>query len=372
MKKIIFGNSKFRLVLAIFAISLMMIGCGNSTEPTDDKPIVPDEFTLTTVPATLPVEDVWVIANNGSPTKEDFDALEKLLNSDAAKDRKITLNFPNIEAIPANAFFYYDADTDTSTGVETIVAVSAPKALTIGDVAFQFCTALTTVDIPKALTIGDFAFNYCAALTTATFPLATTIGVQAFGYCYALTTVSFPMATTIGGEAFSGTALTTVSFPMATSIGESAFGDCTALTTVNFPVATTIGGFAFEGCTALTTVNFPMATTIQNGAFSSCVALTTANFPMATTIGVNAFYKCAALTTANFPVATTIEKNAFFNCKALTTMEIATGSTLNSIHAYAFDGTTVTANITVTTGSAANKAELEKNGRVFKAIIIKS
>ena len=300
MKKIIFGNSKFRLVLAIFAISLMMIGCGNSTEPTDDKPIVPDEFTLTTVPATLPVEDVWVIANNGSPTKEDFDALEKLLNSDAAKDRKITLNFPNIEAIPAYAFFYYDTDTDTDTGVETIVAVSAPKATSI----------------------GYAAFNYCAALTTANFPMATTIGEWAFFECTALTTASFPVATTIGENAFSlNTALTTVSFPVATSIGDGAFGDCDALTTANFPVATSIGYAAFDGCDALTTVSFPKATTIGDFAFN--------------------------------------------NCPALTTMEIATGSTLGTIPSTAFDGTTDTANITVTT-SAANKSKFEANGWQFK------
>ena len=332
MKKIIFGNSKFRLVLAILAISLMMIGCGNSTEP-----IVPDEFTLTTVPATLPVEDVWVIANNGSPTKEDFDALEKLLNSDAAKDRKITLNFPNIEAIPANAFFYYDADTDTDTGVETIVAVSAPKATSIGDNAFYYSKALTTVDIPKALTIGDYAFFECTALTTASFPVATTIGENAFALC---------------------TALTTVSFPMATTIGESAFGDCFALTTANFPVATSIGYAAFDGCDALTTVSFPKATTIGDFAFNNCPALTTVNFPMATTIGDGAFQDCVALTTANFPMATTIGARAFFGT-ALTTMEIATGSTLGTIDSSAFDGVT-TGNITVTTASG-NKPRFEAN-----------
>ena len=181
MKKIIFGSSKFRLVSAILAISLMMIGCGNSTEPTgndptgdnstDLTPIGPSTpikmFTLATVPTTLPTENVWIINDNGSPTKADFDALKTLLIS--ATGRKITLNFPNIEAIPANAFY------NSGTRVETIVAVSAPKALTIGDSAFAYSTALTTASFPVATTIGNYAFYNCAALTTMAIATGSTL-----------------------------------------------------------------------------------------------------------------------------------------------------------------------------------------------------
>ena len=339
MKKIIFGSSKFRLVLAILAISLMMIGCGNSTEPTDNDPtgdnstdltpIGPSTpttktFTLTTVPATLPVENVWVITDNGSPTTANFDALEALLNSDAATSRKITLNFPNIEAIPAEAFY----DRNSNVGVETIIAVSAPKATYIGNYAFQNSTALTDASFPVVTSIGNSAFRGSTALTTASFPLATTIERDAFYYSKALTTVDIPKALTIG---------------------DFAFAECTALTTASFPVATTIGENAFFLNTALTTVSFPVATTI----------------------GENAFFLNTALTTVSFPVATTIEKNAFFNCKALTTMEIATGSTLGSIHVDAFGGTTVTANITVTTRDAANKGLLIARGFTDANITLK-
>ena len=314
-KKIIFGNSKFRLVLGILAISLMMIGCGgNSIEPIEPtEPSV--EFTLTTVPDTVPVENVWVITDGGNTaTKADFDKLEALLNSDAAKDRKIKLQFPNIEAIPAEAFY----DRSTSTGVETIVAVSAEKALTIGDTAFTACKALTTVS----------------------FPLAESIGVSAFSACAALTDVSFPLATSIGDTAFYGcAALTDVSFPKATNIGNQAFEYCDALTSVNFPVATTIGEFAFFNCAALTTVSFPLVETIGNQVFAVCDALTDVSFPKATTIGANAFE----------------------NCKALSTMKIATKSTLDILHNSAFTGVD-TKKITVTTLNDANKGLLEKAG----------
>ena len=224
MKKSIFKNSKFRLVLAIFAISLLSLSCGDkATDPTDVTPS--NTFTLATVPATLPAENVWIITDSGSTaTTADFGALEKLLNSNAAKDRKIALEFPNIEAIPAEAF----SDGAAYTGVKTIVAVSGPKVVTIGEEAFRKCEALETASFPLATTIVRAAFSACIALKTVDIPLATTIGDDAFSYCYALETASFPLATTIGYVAFSDcTTLTTITIATKSTLEtlkDSAFG----------------------------------------------------------------------------------------------------------------------------------------------------
>ena len=62
----------------------------------------------------------------------------------------------------------------------------------------------------------------------------TTIGDLAFGYCSALTSVSMPSVTTIGNSAFIGcSALTSVNIPASvTTIGEGAFSECGGLTSV--------------------------------------------------------------------------------------------------------------------------------------------
>lgn len=78
----------------------------------------------------------------------------------------------------------------------------------IGDYAFQGCSALTSVDLSSTslTSIGSSAFSGCEALTSVVFPASlTSIGGGAFYYCVALTSVAFPASlTSIGYYAFSG------------------------------------------------------------------------------------------------------------------------------------------------------------------------
>ena len=62
---------------------------------------------------------------------------------------------------------------------------------TIGDVAFAYCTSLTSVNIPDSVTtIGLGAFFNCDSLTSVTIgDSVTTIGELAFAYCASLTSV---------------------------------------------------------------------------------------------------------------------------------------------------------------------------------------
>ncbi len=244
MNKTISANSKIRLVLAIFAISLMALSCGN-TDPVKPvkpvKPVVPFvpfvpfvEFPLDDVPlaSAIPVENVWIITDGGKPTTAEFDKLEALLKSKEVSGRKIKLQFLNIIAIPEQAF--YDSKTE---GVKTIVSVFAPKATSIGQWAFRDALLLTTVSFPLAITIEGFAFNGCTALTDVSLPLATTIGDSAFNGCTALTTVSLPLVETIGDSAFyrctALEAMTIATGSNLASIHKYAFGggvDTTAIT----------------------------------------------------------------------------------------------------------------------------------------------
>ncbi|NLE14009.1 MAG: leucine-rich repeat domain-containing protein [Clostridiales bacterium] len=109
----------------------------------------------------------------------------------------------------------------------------------IGDYAFDGCSALITITIPDSVTsIGDYAFSDCSALTTITIPdSVTSIGNFAFDGCSALTTITISdSVTSIGNFAFSYcSSLTSIIIPdSVTSIGEAAFLGCSALKTVNY------------------------------------------------------------------------------------------------------------------------------------------
>ena len=176
----------------------------------------------------------------------------------------------------------------------------------IGDYAFQGCSALTSVDLSSTslTSIGSSAFSGCEALTSVVFPASlTSIGGGAFYYCVALTSVAFPASlTSIGYDAFRDCdALTSVDLlsTSLTYIGDGAFYNCDALTSVTFPASlTSIGGSAFSGCEALTSVAFPASlTSIGDYAFLGCDALTGVAFPASlTSIGYYAFSGCEALT----------------------------------------------------------------------------
>ena len=147
---------------------------------------------------------------------------------------------------------------------------------TIGDEAFNECSALTSVTIPNSVrAIGNDAFRGCSALTSVTIPNSvTTIGKSAFSDCSALTSVTIPNSvTTIGKNAFSYCrALTSVTIPNSvTTIADDTFSDCSSLTSVTIPNSvTTIGKNAFRYCLALTSVTIPNSvTTIGESAFTN-------------------------------------------------------------------------------------------------------
>ena len=182
-------------------------------------------------------------------------------------------------------------------------------------------TQLESVYLAEATSIGDFAFQNCSALTSVSLPQAESIGIDAFLQCSELTSVSLPKATSIGEMAFQNcSALTSVCLPKATTIGDIAFEQCSALESISLPEATSIGNNAFQLCEQLTSVSLPEATSIGNYAFASCSQLASVSLPKATSIGDNAFYYCGALTSVSLPKNANIENNAFEACYKLTTL----------------------------------------------------
>ena len=111
--------------------------------------------------------------------------------------------------------------------------------ISIGQRAFQSCSAITSLSLGKSLTsIGDYAFFGLSRLTgNLTIPdSVTSIGDYAFSYCSGLTSVTIVNS--------------------VTSIGSSAFNSCTGLTSVYIPsTVTTITASSysyapFNGCSS--------------------------------------------------------------------------------------------------------------------------
>ena len=151
----------------------------------------------------------------------------------ALKDIKVDKNNPNFSAADGAL---YDKDKTTLIGwpvAEGDIAILS-SVRTIGDEAFGWCDALTSVSMPSVTTISDGAFCYCNALSSVSMPSVRTIEDYAFLDCYALTSIEMPEVTTIG---------------------ESAFSYCDALTSVDILASiTTIGDCAFDACYSLASV----------------------------------------------------------------------------------------------------------------------
>jgi len=127
----------------------------------------------------------------------------------------------------------------------------------VGDSAFSWCEALTSVSLPACTTVGNYAFSWCEALTSVSLPACTTVGIAAFEACWSLNSVSLPACTMVGDYAFSWCgSLNSVSLPACTTVGAGAFDSCGSLNSVSLPACTTVGDYAFQYCGALNSVTF--------------------------------------------------------------------------------------------------------------------
>ena len=187
---------------------------------------------------------------------------------------------------------------------------------------YAFCSLpITSITIPKSVKkIGEGAFQYCSALTSITIPNS---------------------VTSIGDWAFNGSGLTSIIIPNSiTSIGWNTFSGCPSLTSVTIPNSVqNIGMFAFSGCSALTSVNIGNSvTSIDSYAFYRCPSLASITIPNSVkSIGKYAFYECLGLTSVIIGNSvTSIGHSAFYCCSSLISVTI--GNSVTSIGDYAFEG----------------------------------
>lgn len=142
-----------------------------------------------------------------------------------------------------------------------LVDLSNVKVLTLGRECFANCTSLSEIrKMVKVATAYDRAFANCAALTSLDLTGLRVCGSSVFAGCSALTEIQTSAVTKIGDRAFTDcTALRNVVLH-ASQIGAYAFDGCTNLRGVTLRPETTggsltvtIGAYAFAGCEYLKT-----------------------------------------------------------------------------------------------------------------------
>lgn len=223
----------------------------------------------------------------------------------------------------------------------------------IGNYAFEDCSALKMLDIPQSVTeIGSKAFRACSALTSLALPeTVNRIGNTAFQGCSNLETINIPSGVKlIEKDTFHGCEkLNDVTIPAGvTLIGNSAFKACKTFRNINIPKGVTkIDYFAFEDCTQLETVGIPStATNIRNFAFRNCPKLKSFVFPSGTTqIQPGVLSGCKNLESVTIPEGVTkIWGSAFYGC-SLNSVKLP--STLKTICKLAFYGCDQLSEITI-------------------------
>ena len=229
-----------------------------------------------------------------------------------------------------------------------LTSITIPECVTVIDTySFQGSDKLTTVNLagtPAITTIGDRAFNSCSALTAFTVPATVkSIGANAFGGCSNLATFTFagtPTITSIGNSAFQDcTKLTSFVIPESvTTLGTTVFWFA-GLTSLNIPAGVTSIGQALFCSSPVTTVtvdagNAKYADLGCNGIFEKAAnkliaggAVTTIPDGI-TTIGEEAFWGEKGSFALTLPESvTTIESRAFHMTSGLTSVNIPSGVT---------------------------------------------
>lgn len=192
--------------------------------------------------------------------------------------------------MPGGTAYSFTEYNGTDTQVTIPATWEGKPVAAIGALAFEGCTAITSVAIPESVTsIGAGAFKGCTELTAITIPKnVTEIGAKILENCTKLTTVTFDAANYPDGDAttqsFLGIGAQNVSLVIGTNVKRVA-----AFTFYNAPfktitfqpgVCNTIAANAFKGCSGVTSLVIPDSVlSIGAGAFNGCSGLTSIDLP---------------------------------------------------------------------------------------------
>ncbi len=262
----------------------------------------------------------------------------------------------SVQSIPAYIF-------NGVSKITSVVFEGESQCISIGNYAFNGCSALTSISIPdKVMSIGENAFGSCFGLTSITIPESvTSIGRNAFYDCTGLIEINYnatncddpidsifiyagknnsDVTLTIGANvqkipaySFYNSRITKVVFEdgsQCTSIGNYAFRNCSNLTSISFPNSlTTIGDYAFADCSNLNGITIPSTITdLGAGAFDGLTYTTEYDNAYYLGVGDNQYYmllkaKSTSIESCEINLQTVvINASAFEGCTSLKNISI--------------------------------------------------
>ena len=234
---------------------------------------------------------VSALAEGGGSTGVSHVAI-RTLDTNNKDDQGLTYTLNDADKTATVASY----DNSVNGGVIDIpdTVTSSGQTYTVTAIGYSAFGSLSTpinvssVFIPATvLSIGDSAFIYCDALTTVTFAENSQLK-------------SIERAAFWGSEQVYPR-FKEIKIPDSVeTIGNGAFYDCRDLERITLPSALqTLSPVTFYDCTALSEVTFPASLkTIENSAFSGCRNLSEVKLPASlTTIQSYVFDRCSALKT---------------------------------------------------------------------------
>ena len=214
-------------ILTLENTQVTLTGDGANITPTTN-PTVNNYYTVNIVPnvvasgncgTTGHESDVtWTLTSDGVLTISGTGAMADYGNKDnqpwsgKRSDIKIIMVAEGVTHIGNRAFSYCEAAT----------SIFLPTTLTsIGERGIEVCTSLTSVTIPENVkTIVQYAFQSCENLTSVSLPTTlTSIGQRAFASCSSLTLVTLKSSPVIGSYAIPNAA--TVTMNLTANEGET-------------------------------------------------------------------------------------------------------------------------------------------------------
>lgn len=209
-----------------------------------------------------------------------------------------------------------------------------------------YAPSFAEIDISSATSVGEYAFAFNSALTSVTFGAVNAIENHTFARCSSLANVNLPESVkTIGDYAFYDTAITQVDLSNVDRIGDAAFASCDLTsvqlkegavidnytfrnnerlaTVTNLDKAVSIGDFAFFG-SALTEVNLTNAQNVGDFAFGASKVTKVTFGDNLVEVGENPFYDCKIETYAK-------EQDVKFNGVTVGTEKVATYDVSDSV-----------------------------------------
>lgn len=229
-------------------------------------------------------------------------------------------------------------------GNTAIASITLPSGVSVGDYAFQNCTALATIEGYDSVgAVGAQAFEGSKYYEDNTQDGIIVQGSVITGYrgempaSFTLNAETIPAGktvTSIAANAFKNqTKLVGVSLPATVvSIGANAFDGCTALVgTVDLSNVTSVGESAFNGCNGITEITLGEGlTSIGANAFKNCSkAAMEFKANSLTALGASAFSGCAKLTAIEINGVAEIPETCFSGCNALASVKL--GDTVETV-----------------------------------------